>query len=337
MYDSSIVLASDSASTRLAGASLAASLYDRTATVLLRGELGAGKTTFLQGFLAALGVPGHVISPTYALEQRYATATGQVLHLDLYRLLPEQAAALVDTSNDEQMLRCIEWSERLDGSGVLSGLPVITVSLSERDRGRAIACGFDDARLPTDNEIAQWRSDALLPAHVVDHCEAVADLCGRLAHELLGRGIIVRPKTIRAAARLHDLLRFIDFRPGASPEGFRDSPEQLVRWSEWTGRFPGMRHEAACAAFLHEQGYPALGTIVETHGLRLGANARTTIEQKLLYYADKRVMLDQIVTLDERFADFAQRYGDGRQSDQAKLWHDEARTIERELFPAGAP
>ncbi len=337
MYDSSIVLASDSASTHLAGASLAASLYDHSVTVLLRGELGVGKTTFLQGFLAALGVPGHVISPTYALEQRYATPAGQVLHLDLYRLLPEQAAALVDTSNDEQILRCIEWSERLDGSGVLSDLPVITVSLSERDRGRAIVCAFEDTRLPSDDEIAEWRSSTLLPTHIVNHCETVANLCDRLSHDLRQRGIIVRQKTVRAAARVHDLLRFVDFRPGASPKGFRYSPEELARWAEWTGRFLGMRHEAACAAFLREQGYPALGTIVKTHGLRLGDNAHTTIEQKLLYYADKRVMLDQVVTLDERFADFAQRYGGGKQSDQAKLWHDEARAIERELFPAGAP
>jgi len=56
-------------------------------TWLLRGELGAGKTTWTRGFVAGLGGdPDQVASPTYAVLHRYETAQGRVFHLDLYRL-----------------------------------------------------------------------------------------------------------------------------------------------------------------------------------------------------------------------------------------------------------
>ncbi|MBK8792492.1 MAG: tRNA (adenosine(37)-N6)-threonylcarbamoyltransferase complex ATPase subunit type 1 TsaE [Holophaga sp.] len=56
-------------------------------TWLLRGELGAGKTTWTRGFLAGLGGdPDQVASPTYAVLHRYDAPRGRVFHLDLYRL-----------------------------------------------------------------------------------------------------------------------------------------------------------------------------------------------------------------------------------------------------------
>ena len=56
-------------------------------TWLLRGGLGAGKTTFTRGFVAGLGGdPYQVASPTYAVLHRYRCPRGWVHHLDLYRL-----------------------------------------------------------------------------------------------------------------------------------------------------------------------------------------------------------------------------------------------------------
>lgn len=56
--------------------------------VLVRGELGAGKTTFVRGACRALGVEGPVTSPTFTIGRRYAGRGGRVSisHLDLYRL-----------------------------------------------------------------------------------------------------------------------------------------------------------------------------------------------------------------------------------------------------------
>lgn len=62
---------------------------------LLRGELGAGKTTWTRGFVRGLGGdPEQVASPTYAVLHRYDTPKGRVFHLDLYRLGPEGAWGL---------------------------------------------------------------------------------------------------------------------------------------------------------------------------------------------------------------------------------------------------
>src|SRR5258708_4332120 len=82
--------------TQSAGKSLAQSLYPFPLTILLKGELGAGKTTFLQGFAARLGVQDTLTSPTFALEQTYKTSSGvNLLHLDLYRLSSAEAERLV--------------------------------------------------------------------------------------------------------------------------------------------------------------------------------------------------------------------------------------------------
>lgn len=74
----------DATQTEALGARLAASLNDGE-VVLVEGELGAGKTTFVRGAARALGVTGPVTSPTFTVGQRY-DAPVPVAHLDLYRL-----------------------------------------------------------------------------------------------------------------------------------------------------------------------------------------------------------------------------------------------------------
>jgi tRNA threonylcarbamoyladenosine biosynthesis protein TsaE len=72
--------------TEALGAELAATLAPGD-VVLVQGELGAGKTTFVRGACRALGVTGPVTSPTFTIGQRYSGRV-PVSHLDLYRLAP---------------------------------------------------------------------------------------------------------------------------------------------------------------------------------------------------------------------------------------------------------
>ncbi|GAK31447.1 ATP-binding protein [Weissella oryzae SG25] len=55
-------------------------------TVLLDGELGAGKTTFTQGFARELGIKRPLKSPTFTLVREYTTSAFRLYHLDVYRL-----------------------------------------------------------------------------------------------------------------------------------------------------------------------------------------------------------------------------------------------------------
>lgn len=84
------------------------------AVLRLEGDLGAGKTTFVQAIARGLGVAEGASSPTYALVHRYQGARGPVFHLDCYRLRSPDEAGDLDW---ESLLRegdalLIEWPER---------------------------------------------------------------------------------------------------------------------------------------------------------------------------------------------------------------------------------
>ncbi|MFA6038939.1 MAG: tRNA (adenosine(37)-N6)-threonylcarbamoyltransferase complex ATPase subunit type 1 TsaE [Candidatus Peribacteraceae bacterium] len=330
-------------STVHAGASLAHTLYRMPLTLLLRGELGAGKTTFFQGFAQGLGVHAHVMSPTFALEQRYATRElGELLHIDLYRLHASQARELLAATDDHRGIRCIEWPERLEMETEAVFPDAVSVSLSDEPPssrgkdGRLITVDFRDIPLPTLQEIAQWRTDVLLPTRIIAHSHTVGLFAKALAVALWGRHTIARPATLLAAGELHDLLRFVDFRALPHTRLFTPTPEQEERWTQWRKRYAGLTHEEAAATFLREKGFAALGEIVSSHGLRLPSPSRITTEQKVLFYADKRVQEDAVVSLRARFDDFRNRYGENDRA-ASKEWFEEAKRLEQELFPDGVP
>jgi tRNA threonylcarbamoyladenosine biosynthesis protein TsaE len=101
------------------GASLATRLQPGD-TVLVSGELGAGKTTFVRGACRALGVDGPVTSPTFTIGQVYgARGRGlgadalEVAHVDLYRL-PSPAAeepGLLDDYLTPERIAFVEWPD----------------------------------------------------------------------------------------------------------------------------------------------------------------------------------------------------------------------------------
>lgn len=94
------------------GAALAAGLAPGD-VVLLTGEMGTGKTTFVRGACRALGVEGPVTSPTYVLGRRYAGRDVEVSHLDLHRLasLEGEDPALLYDHVGPGRVAFVEWPE----------------------------------------------------------------------------------------------------------------------------------------------------------------------------------------------------------------------------------
>ena len=79
--------------TRALGVTLGQSLLAGS-VILLEGDLGSGKTTLVQGLAAGLGITEPVVSPTFTLINEYTEGRLPLYHLDLYRLQPEEVAAL---------------------------------------------------------------------------------------------------------------------------------------------------------------------------------------------------------------------------------------------------
>ena len=97
------------AATEQAAAELARRLSPGDA-VLVSGELGSGKTTFVRGACRALGVEGPVTSPTFTIGQVLA-GSPEVAHLDLYRLesLAGEDPALLDDYLTPERIGFVEW------------------------------------------------------------------------------------------------------------------------------------------------------------------------------------------------------------------------------------
>lgn len=136
--DSATFVVADATAMRALGAQLAPHLGPG-AVVLLRGSLGAGKTTFAQGVAAALGVTAFVPSPSFVLEREYGLADGRrLIHLDFYRL--ESAAEVVDLGVADEWgspdtIVLIEWPEH---AGPVLPRDVIAVEIAVTDDVRHV-------------------------------------------------------------------------------------------------------------------------------------------------------------------------------------------------------
>ena len=106
-------------------------------TVLLEGELGAGKSTFARALIKAMGHNGAVPSPTYTLVEPYQLPGRIVYHIDLYRISDEEELRYLGWTELEDGFRLVEWPDRAPG---LMAAADLQLELSYAETGR-------DARL----------------------------------------------------------------------------------------------------------------------------------------------------------------------------------------------
>ncbi len=137
---------SDSEAMEAFGARLAACVAGGEA-IYLHGDLGAGKTTLVRGFMRALGHKGAVKSPTYTLVEPYELGGRRAYHFDLYRLgEPEELEYMgIRDYLDGEAVLLVEWPQR--GEGVLPAADLdITIAYAEQGRDLSLESQSDAGR-----------------------------------------------------------------------------------------------------------------------------------------------------------------------------------------------
>ena len=125
----------DTEATEQFGASLY-KILPAKCVVFLQGDLGAGKTTLVRGFLRASGYNGTVKSPTYNIVEEYAIAQQAVFHFDLYRLSSPEELEWIGINDyfAQQSICFIEWPEKL--SKLLENKKTISVKIVAQENNQ---------------------------------------------------------------------------------------------------------------------------------------------------------------------------------------------------------
>lgn len=127
------ILTASAGETRALAAELAGALPPDT-VLALHGDLGAGKTTFVQGLAHGLGVKEQVTSPTFAIYSVYAGTRMKLVHLDAYRLEHERQleALLLEEFLVSPWCLAVEWPEKT-GAWLPAGAWHLTLEIVESD------------------------------------------------------------------------------------------------------------------------------------------------------------------------------------------------------------
>jgi tRNA threonylcarbamoyladenosine biosynthesis protein TsaE len=127
----------DEGATIAFGQEMLAALPDDLAgwTLLLTGELGAGKSTFARAFIKAAGHTGVVPSPTYTLIEPYNLPSVNIYHVDLYRVSSEDELRYLGWNELDNGCRLVEWPDRAPG---LTSQADLSVILRYEGTGRSV-------------------------------------------------------------------------------------------------------------------------------------------------------------------------------------------------------
>ncbi len=191
--------------------------------------------------------------------------------------------------------------------------------------------------MPTESDcIALW-DQYHTAMNVRDHLRAVCQVAMTVARAHADKGDKIDLDLVQAGALLHDLLRFVGMQQ-LKLNLFKTAPsnEDLECWRDLSLKYPRLQHAEAAALELREREFPEeLCKVVRKHDYFLildPIDGPVTLAEKIIYYADKRVLHDRIVSLDDRLKDGKLRYPQFATSARAELATQAIYELERELF-----
>jgi uncharacterized protein len=163
-----------------------------------------------------------------------------------------------------------------------------------------------DCRLPTRKECLAILAEYHVPPHIVSHSRTVAKLAVFLGKRLIEKGEAVNIDLLERAGLLHDMMRVHDFKESDYERFKQNLPAQVrAKWQRLGEKYKSIPHELAAYEILKER-YPVLALTIKRHrymALLDEKDRPKSWEEKLLYYADMRVMHDKIVPLKQRLAE----------------------------------
>ena len=148
-------------------------------------------------------------------------------------------------------------------------------------------------KIPTKSECLKILKDNSVPDNIIAHVSAVCDFSMKIVDNLESKGVKVNRKLVAAGALLHDVRKL-------------STNDHVIEGYE----------------LIKSLGYPEVAEIIKKHGLHLigsGEFVPKTYEEKIVFYADKRVTHDKFVTLDERFRYLTQRYKKDRHEAEREM------------------
>jgi putative nucleotidyltransferase with HDIG domain len=173
--------------------------------------------------------------------------------------------------------------------------------------------------IPTHDQVIAILREFEPPEWLLNHSSAVAEVASFMAHALVERGVAIDTDLVEAAALLHDI--------GKTPGG--EHAAEMAR---------RLDHAARGGQWLREHGHGELAAAVRQHPVTVLGQAPSYeawaagagLAGRIVAYADKRASQD-LVSLDERFADWYARHGKSELLDTAL---ERARRLENELCQA---
>lgn len=190
--------------------------------------------------------------------------------------------------------------------------------------------------IPTAQQIIDLYHEFHTPPHVREHCGMVEYAAMEIGKKFAAKGIILNLELLKAAALLHDFVRVVDFRT-FDPEKFpfRPTEDDIKFWIKLREQYKGRHHAEVGAEILEEKGFPEIAVLVKKHRFLQIEAGFARLEEKILYYADKRVKHAAIVSLKERLFEGRKRNAlETAESESAKALDQKVFFMERELVEA---